>query len=415
VENNLAKLQAVYETGLDITADLSQEELYQRVLKRVRELTRVRAAIVTLHDPQTRRLVVVGASGLWGPPPHVTSIPDDIGLMGQVIVQRRPAQVQDYQNWPRRIADTMAQETTAVACAPLILKDEVLGCLMAIDDRPGRKFGKAEINILELLAAQLAVALHNTRLYQEMQEHIAAQYRAEVNLIRSARLAAVGEMVAGVAHEINNPLASISGFLELALRELPSNLPQFEDLAIALSEARRAGEVVKRLLDFARQRDPEVEPANLNVVVQETILLLQHGSGAGQIQILTHFTEELPDVLIDRNQIKQVILNLAKNAIAAMPDGGELHLTTRIETHQGNKGLALIIEDTGEGIRPEDRERIFDPFFTTRPSGSGTGLGLSVTYAIVENHGGKIEVQSQVHVGSTFTVWLPLSQERRNG
>lgn len=414
VENSLAKLQAVYETGLDITADLSQEALFRRVLKRVTELTRTRAALVALHDKQARKLIVAGSSGFWGSSSPIHWIPDDIGLMGQVIASGRPAVVLNYQDWARRIASEITQQTTAAACAPLTLKDQVLGCLMVIDDKPGRKFGRAEINILELLAAQLAVALHNTRLYHEMQEHIAAQHRAEVNLIRSARLAAVGEMAAGVAHEINNPLAAISGFVELALRELPTGLPQVEDLKIALAEAHRASDVVKRLLDFSRQVDPEVEPANLNAIVQETLPLLQHAAETDRIHLYTELAEELPDVMIERNQIKQVILNLAKNAIAAMPQGGDLRLKTSVETYKGQRGLALFVEDTGEGILSENLARIFDPFFTTRPPGLGTGLGLSVTYAIVENHGGRIDVQSKPNSGSSFKVWLPLALEQKN-
>lgn len=221
-------------------------------------------------------------------------------------------------------------------------------------------------------------------------------------------------MAAGVAHEINNPLASVTGFLELALRDLPADLPQIGDLKTGLKEARRARAVVRRLLDFARLSEGILAPADMNEVVGETLELVEHTAEYSGIEVTRDLNASLPPITIDREQIKQVLVNLVQNAVAAMPTGGRLSIKTRRLKEGKQEGIAVWVSDTGEGIGKNNLERIFEPFFTTRPPGSGTGLGLSVSYAIVSHHGGRIDVESTPLTGSTFRVWLPLTLENRH-
>lgn len=243
---------------------------------------------------------------------------------------------------------------------------------------------------------------------QELQARINAQREAEARLIQAAKLAAVGEMAAGVAHELNNPLTSVVGFTELALDELPVDSSVRKDLELVLQEARRARSVVRRLLDFTRQSESMRIKADINEIVDDVLMLTRHLMQTGNVQLETHLGENLKWVLVDRDQIKQVVINIVNNALYALPEGGRIVVETTDQSRYSRSWLTLSICDSGVGIPPENLEHIFEPFFTTRGDHGGTGLGLSVTYGIVTDHGGMIEVESQLHVGSTFVVWLPL-------
>ena len=245
---------------------------------------------------------------------------------------------------------------------------------------------------------------------QELQARISAQMEAEARLIQAAKLAAVGEMAAGVAHELNNPLTSVVGFTELALDELPIDSPIRKDLDLVLQEARRARSVVRRLLDFARQGETLRVNADINEIVDDVMMLTKHLMHASHVEAEICLGQGLPWVSVDRNQIKQVVINLINNALYAMPQGGRLVVETNQQSRYDAQWITLTVRDTGEGIPRENLQRIFEPFFTTRADRGGTGLGLSVTYGIVTDHAGMIEVESRIREGSTFIVWLPLEE-----
>jgi signal transduction histidine kinase len=261
-------------------------------------------------------------------------------------------------------------------------------------------------------ALQLQEALQELEnLQQELLARVSAQQAAEARLIQTTKLAAVGEMAAGVAHELNNPLTTVVGFSELVSESLPADSPQRADMVIVLKEARRARDVVRRLLDFSRQSETLRVKADLNELIRDVLSLMQHMFHINGVTITTLYDEKLPWVLIDRNQLKQVFLNLFHNALNAMPEGGELSIETQQTTRYNSPFASVGIKDNGTGISSENLTRIFEPFFTTRAGQGGTGLGLSVTYGIISEHGGAIEVESNPGKGSTFTVFLPLKEE----
>jgi signal transduction histidine kinase len=179
---------------------------------------------------------------------------------------------------------------------------------------------------------------------------------------------------------------------------------------MVLKESRRARSVVRRLLDFARQSETSRVKADVNEIVDDVMLLTKHLMHTNNVRPEVRLGSNLPWALVDRNQIKQVVINLVNNALYAMPEGGRLVVETSLASRYNRQWVALTVRDTGVGIPPENLERIFEPFFTTRADRGGTGLGLSVTYGIVTDHGGMIEVESQVNAGSSFTVWLPLEE-----
>jgi two-component system NtrC family sensor kinase len=230
-----------------------------------------------------------------------------------------------------------------------------------------------------------------------------------VRLMESDRLAAVGELVAGVAHEVNNPLSSISAFAQLLLRDGGLTSQQRESIEVIKSETLRASQVVKDLLAFARRSEAQREPVDLNTVMSRTLRLRGYQFTSNKIGVETEFAPELPAVVGDARQLQQVCLNLVTNAIQAMSTlgGGTLFATTR---RDGDK-VVLEMRDTGTGIPDVVRDHIFEPFFTTKGEGEGTGLGLSVSYGIVTAHGGTIEVANTSAAGTTFRVMLPAVEE----
>jgi two-component system NtrC family sensor kinase len=225
-----------------------------------------------------------------------------------------------------------------------------------------------------------------------------------LRLMESDRLAAVGELVAGVAHEVNNPLSSISAFAQLLLRDELTPAHR-ESIEVIRSETMRASQVVKDLLTFARRSEPQREPLDLNAVVARTLRLRQYQFAEASVRVEQELAPELPAVLGDARQLQQVCLNLVTNAVHAMAEKGGGTLTLRSSHAGGNVMLEVI--DTGPGINPGARAHIFEPFFTTKGEGEGTGLGLSVSYGIVKAHGGAIEVVESGPGGTTFRVSLP--------
>jgi len=420
LQSSVRQLQAARETALDITADLDLETLFRRVIHRARELVDARGVELGLLDEKTQELQIVVAENSWREPVG-PQLPAGAGLAGRVAARVAasgdPLAVADFNTWSGLASPDDQAPFRAVASVPLKFKERasgktnVIGALTVLDDRPEKIFRPEDLQLLELLAPQVAVSIRNARLYQELGERIEAQRLAESRLLRSARLAAVGEMAAGVAHELNNPLTTVSGFVELALEDLPVESPLRIDLELVLREAQRARSVVRRMLDFSRPVDDVRGPTNLNELMRDVLALVNHQIRTRGVEICPEFCPDLPEVIVDPNQIKQVLLNLIHNAIQAMPNGGSLFLRTGSQMREGRRWVIAAVHDTGVGISPENLDRIYEPFFTTQPVGSGTGLGLSISYSIITDHGGFMEVDSIQAEGSCFTIYLPLNDE----
>ncbi len=410
LQNNVRQLQAVRETSLDISTDLDLNVLLKRVVTRVRELVDAHGAELALVDEDEEVVRVLVSDNPWQDYTGY-AFPMMGGVAGRVAAIGEPLVVNDFNSWSGKQSFDHQAPFQAVAGVPLKLSGQVIGTLIVQDDRHERKFGPEEVQVLELLAPQLTIFIRNARLYQELEERMEAQRLVESRLVRSAKLAAVGEMAAGVAHELNNPLTTVSGFAELILDDLPEDYAGREDMELVLKEARRARDVVRRLLDFSRQSEILRVQADINEVLGNVLALVHHLARTSSVEIRVELWDGLPRIRIDRNQMQQVFLNLIHNALQAMPLGGELIIRTYVEQRDEADWVAVSIQDTGEGIVEEDLSQIFEPFFTTKPTGSGTGLGLSISYGIVSDHGGYIDVTSQVGVGSHFIVMLPVVPE----
>jgi len=233
--------------------------------------------------------------------------------------------------------------------------------------------------------------------------------QAARKVMESERLAIIGQLAAGVAHEINNPLTGIVTYSQLLLEENPGEGPTRLSLQKIVTQANRCRKIVRGLLDFSRQSKPDERPCNVNMVLQECIALVANQPLFHNIELVRRFSGDLPLVLMDPAQMQQVFMNLILNAAEATPADGRLTLTTRVDATR--RFVESEFADTGCGIKEADLERIFDPFFTTKGARRGTGLGLAISYGIVKEHRGTITVESTVGKGTTFVVSLPVSVE----
>jgi signal transduction histidine kinase len=226
------------------------------------------------------------------------------------------------------------------------------------------------------------------------------------HLMRSEKLASIGRLAAGIAHEINNPLTSVLTFSSLLLRKAEDG--QKEKLEIVVKETTRCREIVRRLLNFSRQTEPRKENCDINLVIGSALSLTKNQLNAREHHIsVKENLGELPSLQIDPNQMLEVFINMIINAVDAMAQGGELTITTGLTADA--RTVEIKISDTGYGIAKENLEKVFDPFFTTKEVGKGTGLGLAVTYGIIDGHNGSIDVESEVGKGTMFVIRLPLA------
>jgi len=260
---------------------------------------------------------------------------------------------------------------------------------------------------------------------QTLEERVARRTQelaeAQARLIQSEKLAAVGELAAGIAHELNNPLAGIYAFLQVFVGRVRSRglrglseeetLGFQENLVHVEREIQRCKSIIGSLLSFARVSEKDFSLVNLNMIIKETLAFAQSNLRKSNVRIRTHLDENIPSILGNPNELQQVCLNIIVNAGKAMPEGGDLVIKTGTENDR--RSVYVSVSDSGCGIEEENLERIFDPFFTTSRPGEGTGLGLSISYSIVREHRGEILVQSKVGEGTTFTILLPFAVEAK--
>jgi len=241
-----------------------------------------------------------------------------------------------------------------------------------------------------------------TKELTEMQSH----------LIQSEKLASLGKLAAGIAHEINNPLGGILIYSHLLLEETNKNSPHYENLKKIVKETSRCKDIVKGLLEFARPKEPETAQVNINDIVENSLAIMERQALFQNIKIKKSYAPDMPRIVADSAQLQQVFMNIILNAAEAMDGNGTLTLSTALDGDKTH--IEVKFSDTGHGIKEEDKRRLFEPFFSTKEVGKGTGLGLAISYSIVQKHNGTIKVESEVGKGSTFAVTLPVIREKEN-
>jgi len=281
-------------------------------------------------------------------------------------------------------------------CYPLISMNRLIGVILIGAKENNQKFSRQELSLILSLTPQTGIALENAILYKEQRERFRRMLRAD-------KLATIGELAAGAAHEIRNPLTAIKSSLQY-LKTKSQDEKQTNLLNSALKETGRIDEILSGLLSFSRPSEIKKEKENLLETLEESLQLISFQVKNQKIKVTLDFPSAPVFLNGDKAQLKQLFLNLFLNSLQAMKDGGEL----KIEVNSSADGKALVsIADTGEGIPEENLDKIFDPFFTTKKG--GTGLGLSICYGIVQSHQGEIEVKSKIGQGTTALIKLPLS------
>ena len=286
------------------------------------------------------------------------------------------------------------------------------------------KFIPTQLNVVNNLSEEIPIQLSAALIYDGKGQEIASVgiftdlrsrltmekrlQETHLQLVSSEKMASLGKLAAGIAHEINNPLGGILIYSSLMMEDLPEEDPKRGDLSRIVQEAGRCKEIVKSLLEFARQTEPNMEPTDINRAINDGLFFRVNQALFHNIQIAKKLDSFLPFVRGNASQLKQVFMNIIVNAAEAMHGNGTLTITTFPSPDR--KTVFVEFTDTGEGIPEENLNRIFDPFFTTKEVGKGTGLGLATSYGIVEDHGGKISVKSKVGEGTTFTIELPIHQ-----
>jgi two-component system NtrC family sensor kinase len=284
-------------------------------------------------------------------------------------------------------------------------KDRIMGALLA-GSRHAREFSTADLNLLEAVGNQIATTIDKSLLLEKTREAYETLRHTQEQLLQSEKMAAVGQLISGVAHELNNPLTAILGYSQL-LQSGDATTPRGSDYVAKLhKQAQRTHHIVQSLLSFARQHKPERSSIHVNQIIEDTLLLREYDLRRNNIRVHREFAANLPPIGGDFHQLQQVVLNILNNAVDAVNEtgnAGEIWIRTR---HIDNS-LQIEITDTGKGLK--DPNRIFDPFYTTKPVGKGTGLGLSICYGIVKEHGGEIRACNADSGGACFTVVLPFS------
>ena len=288
-------------------------------------------------------------------------------------------------------------------------KDRILGALM-VGCRSRREFSTAELNLLAALANQIAATIDKSVLLEETREAYESLRCAQEQLLQSEKMAAVGQLISGVAHELNNPLTAILGYSQLLKSEELMNARGADYLEKLYKQAQRTHHIVQNLLSFARQHKPERTPVELNQILEDTLTLREYDMNLNNIRIHRQFGGNLPATGGDFHQLQQVFLNILNNAVDAIGEkGGKGEIWVRTDMVENR--VRTEITDSGPGV--QNPHRVFDPFYTTKPVGKGTGLGLSICYGIVKEHGGEIQVKNSPPRGATFTILLPVLPSER--
>jgi two-component system NtrC family sensor kinase len=288
-----------------------------------------------------------------------------------------------------------------ILAVPMIVKSRAVGAIVVINKLEG-PFGSDDVELLQFLAAAVAIAAENARLYGELADFAKELERSQAQLVQAEKLAATGRLAASIAHEINNPLQAIHNCLHLAINRPLTEEKKQHYLVMAQEEVERLITLVQRTLEFYRPSKGRSGPTRVNDLIENVLALSSKQMEHASINVHKNLMSTLPEIAAVPDQLTQVLLNLIINAVEAMPTGGDLTITT-----SANDGwLQVAIRDTGPGVDPEDVAKIFEPFYTTKAT--GTGLGLSVSYGIIQRHGGRIDVHGVPGEGTTFTVALPI-------
>jgi signal transduction histidine kinase len=407
------RLEALRSAVATLSQSLELSEVLDRILTELRKVIPYDSASVMLMEGENLRVVAgrdLPGGGAIGDRYPITEIEREIEKTGRPFLLVDASRDDRFKGWGD------SHYVRGWMSVPLLGAKGMIGCL-AIDSRQLGAYSQEQAELAMSFAHQAAIAVENAQLHQSVKDQLEALQASQSKLVQSEKLAAIGKLVAGVAHELNNPLTAIIGIAQL-LQSGEAGEAIRQALERLVGEAHRAGKIVRSLLDFSRQQRPERKPVLINDVIRSTLNILSYELKANNIDCRTELAGELPAVWADADQLQQVFVNLITNAGEAMVEangGGTLFISSELVVsaedggHSHQQFVRVAVEDDGPGIPAEVLPRIFDPFFTTKSPGRGTGLGLSVCHGIVSEHEGQIWADSKPGAGARFYLQIPLS------
>ncbi|HME13542.1 MAG TPA: PAS domain S-box protein [Candidatus Acidoferrum sp.] len=388
-----------------LTESMDLGDSLQRTLRQMIELFGLDAASIFLleeKDRILRRVAAVGQRSEYARALPAVTLPAEI--LQQITSVHATFLSAHGLPLPPILRDLMRKEGMISAYVVILwAKDRIQGALV-VGSRTQREFSPADVNLLIAVGSQISSAMQRALLYEEARQAYENLRRTQEQLLHSDKMAAVGQLISGVAHELNNPLTAILGYSQL-LTSSGQTGPQGLEYADKLyKQAQRTHRIVQNLLSFSRQHKPERVPVRLNQLLEETLALRDYDLRMSNVRVHLELDPELPATAADPHQLQQVFLNMVNNAVDAILE----HSTDGdLWVHSGADAEALFVEFTDSGPGVQDASKVFDPFYTTKPVGKGTGLGLSICYGIVTEHGGTIRVRNVPPRGASFRIELP--------
>lgn len=421
-------LEVLYRVSRDASSILETSQLLPRLIDIILEENQKvdRCSIHILNEKtgllECKAQRVRRASPLPGEPYSTT-------LLAQVLREKQALLTNDALTDARfRAGESIRISNICSAiCAPLQTQKGLIGIVHVDTVSPERRFTRDDLRLLAAVGVLAGAALENARLYEKIAYdkaslHVAHQElkAAQGRLIQSEKLAAVGRLASGIVHDVKNPLTVILGYAGLIKSKLRKRDPAItsqlgiaEDLNNIEKGIEYCTEVINGLLKFARPGDPAKTRVDLNEVIRNTLMFVHVETHKVGVKITTSYGDPLPALMLDESQIKQVMINIILNAVQAMDkDEKTILITSEVIARGGSSWVRIAFRDNGKGMLDEERRRVFEPFYTTKEQGvgsGGTGLGLAVSFMIIESHGGSIEVDSEIGVGTTFSVLLPVA------
>ena len=331
------------------------------------------------------------------------------GIAGSVVQTGKPIAIQDVSK-DKRFSDKFDRltgfKTISMICVPMLLRDKPIGAIQVMNKRNREPFHQADLELLNSLAQLTAVSMENAKLYQRLEERFELTSlelaSTQKKLIRTERLAAMGHLVQGVAHEIRNPVMTIGGFAHRMKRELPKNYKLQKYIDIILDESGRLERLVREVHEFLDIQSASLVLAKVEPVIQEVLQIFEPLAQSRKVELVVEVPKDLPGLYLDSSQLVIALSNIMENALEAMPGGGTLSLTIKCD----GRHLSITFRDTGIGIDPEQLDAVYDPFVTSKTRGAG--LGLTMVYQIVKNHHGEIKLSSEKNKGTVVNIQLPL-------
>jgi signal transduction histidine kinase len=419
------QLRTLVKTGMILSAKLSLEAVLQRIANMACKVVGAGYGALGVLDGKGGLSQFITAGIDEKTKSTIGPLPVGKGILGVLVREAKPLRLKDLTMDPRAHGlPPNHPPMKSFLGVPIVSKGKVFGNLYLTEKRGAEEFSQDEQDIAKTLAAQAAIAIENASLYEELHHSYQELKRSQALLLRQEKLASLGRLAAGLAHELNNPLNHIAGFVEALQRRAEAETllarKEFEDfprfLGMIQGQVDRAASIIRRLLDFARQREPSFELIDLDRLISESVSFVEPQAAVANKRIVVRPLSEPVQLRADAQMLQQLLLNLLTNALDAIEGDGEVRIAADlVKAGHGARDRREIVDlsvaDDGCGIALEHLSNVFDPFFTTKEVGKGTGLGLPICQSIVEQHGGTIEIKSEgIGKGALVTVKLPVQR-----